>query len=153
MKVIIVGSGSATPDPERGNPSQAVIVDDEILLFDCGERTSVNLVKAGINPIDVDYLFFTHLHIDHTADYKYFIYTTWNCGRKKLLKVYGPGSTEVITGTKEMTEIILNEERKIMKMYNEKYVSPKVPVSNRPPLEYPMELKEIGEGRIFQGNK
>ncbi len=60
MKACILGSGSALPDPERGNPSQAIVVDDEIVLIDCGERTTVNLVTAGINPLDVDYFFFTH---------------------------------------------------------------------------------------------
>ena len=30
MRLAILGSGSAVPDPERGNPSQAVVVDDEV---------------------------------------------------------------------------------------------------------------------------
>ena len=69
------------PTPTRGNPSQAVIVDDTTLLFDCGERTTVNLVRAGINPLDVDALFFTHLHWDHISDFGYFAISSWNCGR------------------------------------------------------------------------
>ena len=63
MQAVILGSGSAVPDPVRGNPSQAVVVGETILLFDCGERTTVNLTGAGINPLNVDYLFFTHLHV------------------------------------------------------------------------------------------
>ena len=68
MKVVVVGSGSALPDPSRGNPSQAVVVDGEVLLFDCGERATVNLVRAGINPMNVDHVFLTHLHWDHMVD-------------------------------------------------------------------------------------
>ena len=56
MRLAILGSGSAVPDPERGNPSQAIIIDNTTLLFDCWERTTVNLIRAGINPLDVDVL-------------------------------------------------------------------------------------------------
>jgi ribonuclease Z len=93
MRVAILGSGSAVPDPERGNPSQAVLVDGEVLLFDCGERTTVNLVRAGINPLDVDYLFFTHLHWDHVSDFGYFAISTWACGRRRELPIFGPAGT------------------------------------------------------------
>jgi ribonuclease Z len=93
MRLAILGSGSAVPDPERGNPSQAVLVDGEILLFDCGERTTVNLVRAGINPLDLDYLFFTHLHWDHISDFGYLMVSTWNCGRRRNLPIVGPAGT------------------------------------------------------------
>jgi ribonuclease Z len=93
MQLAILGSGSALPDPERGNPSQAVLVDGEVLLFDCGERTTVNLVRAGINPLDVDALFFTHLHWDHISDFGYLMLSTWNCGRRRELPIYGPAGT------------------------------------------------------------
>ena len=96
MRLAILGSGSAVPDPVRGNPSQAVAVDDTVLLFDCGERTTVNLVRAGINPLDVDALFFTHLHWDHISDFGYFMISTWNCGRKRELPIFGPAGTEAM---------------------------------------------------------
>lgn len=101
MRAVILGSGSAVPDPVRGNPSQAVDVGGEVLLFDCGERTTVNLVRAGINPIDINHLFFTHLHWDHIVDYNYLLMTTWNCGKTSTLNVYGPA------GTQEMSDAFL----------------------------------------------
>jgi ribonuclease Z len=93
MQVAILGSGSATPDPARGNPSQAVTVDGEVLLFDCGERTTVNLIHAGINPLDVTRLFFTHLDYDHICDFGYLMMSSWNCGRRRPLEIYGPPGT------------------------------------------------------------
>ena len=93
LQLVILGSGSAVPDPERGNPSQAVVVDDQVLLFDCGERTTVNLTRSGINPLDVDRLFFTHLHWDHISDFGYFMISTWNCGRRRQLPIVGPAGT------------------------------------------------------------
>ncbi len=45
MHVVITGSGSALPDPERGNASAAVVVDGAVLQFDCGRRTMDNLCE------------------------------------------------------------------------------------------------------------
>src|SRR5205823_5425008 len=61
--------------------------------FDCGERTSVNLVRAGISPLDVDALFFTHLHWDHISDFGYFAMSSWNCGRSREWPIFGPAGT------------------------------------------------------------
>ena len=77
------------------------MIDGEVLLIDCGERATVNLTKADINPIEVDHLFITHLHWDHFADYNYFLMTTWNCGKENTLHVYGP------PGTREMHDSML----------------------------------------------
>jgi ribonuclease Z len=99
MQVIVLGSGSAVPDPLRGNPSIAVIVDGEPLLLDCGERATVNLVRAGINPLDVNNVLFTHLHWDHIADFNYFLMTVWNCGKPEVVRVFGPrGTQEMVDG-------------------------------------------------------
>ena len=81
------------PDPERGNASAAVVVDGTILQFDCGRRTMDNLMLAGVNPVKVDYIIFTHLHFDHIATYDYFIYSSWIIGRQKPFKVIGPPGT------------------------------------------------------------
>ena len=148
MKVALLGSGSATPDPKRGNPSQAVIVNDEILLFDCGERTSVNLIRANINPLNIGYLFFTHLHWDHISDYGYFIITNWNCGRRKILEVYGP------KGTKNMSDMTIYGAHKVdvefLKMYRKRLPHN---ATNRPEPEVPVIVKEIGEGTIISNEK
>lgn len=93
LRLALLGTGSALPDPARGNPSQAIRVGGETLLFDCGERTTVNLVRAGINPLDVDRLLFTHLHWDHVADFGYFMVSTWSCGRHRELPIVGPAGT------------------------------------------------------------
>ena len=74
----------------------------QTLLFDCGERTTVNLVRAGINPLDLDFLFFTHLHWDHISDFGYLMLSTWNCGRRRELPIVGPA------GTAAMVESCIN---------------------------------------------
>lgn len=141
MTLAILGSGSAVPDPERGNPSQAVVVDGATLLFDCGERTTVNLVRAGINPLDVDALFFTHLHWDHISDFGYFALSSWNCGRRRELPVFGP------PGTAAMVEASLFGVHRADVEFLRGYVRELPPhVVERPSDEPPFAVEEIDVG-------
>ncbi|MFN4099151.1 MAG: MBL fold metallo-hydrolase [Pararhodobacter sp.] len=94
MHVVITGSGSALCDPERGGASAAVLVDGQVLQFDCGRLVMENLMRTGINPVDVDALFLTHLHFDHIASFGYFILSNWVAGRQAVLPVRGPAGTE-----------------------------------------------------------
>jgi ribonuclease Z len=141
MTLAILGSGSAVPDPERGNPSQAVVVDGTTLLFDCGERTTVNLVRAGINPLDVDALFFTHLHWDHISDFGYFALSSWNCGRRRELPIFGP------PGTAAMVDASIHGVHKADVEFLRGYVRA-LPdhVADRPSEEPPFVVHEIDVG-------
>jgi len=141
MTLAILGSGSAVPDPERGNPSQAVVVDGTTLLFDCGERTTVNLVRAGINPLDVDMLFFTHLHWDHISDFGYFALSSWNCGRRTELPIFGP------TGTAAMVDASLYGVHRADVEFLRGYVRAlPAHVVERPSEEPPFVVHEIDVG-------
>jgi ribonuclease Z len=144
MKVALLGTGSAIPDPDRGNPSQAVIVDDQILLFDCGERTTVNLIKVGINPNEVEHLFFTHLHWDHIADYGYLVISSWNCGRIKTLNVYGP------QGTRNMSDSTIFGTHRVDVEFVEKFLKT-LPdsIQQRPIAQVPVTVREISEGVVL----
>jgi ribonuclease Z len=104
LYAIVTGSGAALPDPWRGNANAAVVVDGHLIQFDCGRGTMDGLLRVGINPLDVDYLFFTHLHFDHIATYGYFVISSWIGGRQTPLEVYGP------IGTKSMTEHMLRAQ-------------------------------------------
>ncbi len=145
MRLAILGSGSAVPDPVRGNPSQAVVVDDEVILIDCGERTTVNLVRAGLNPLDVDHLLFTHLHWDHISDFGYFLMSTWNCGRRKELSIYGPA------GTAAMVEASVHGVHRADVEFVRAYVEALPPhVLDRPSPEPPYRTAELDVGAVLE---
>jgi ribonuclease Z len=144
MRVVIVGSGSAVPDPIRGNPSIAVVVDGEVLLFDCGERATVNLVRAGINPIDVDRVFFTHLHWDHIADFNYLLMTVWNCGKDDTLHVYGP------LGTREMTAGFLAAHHVDVEFVRVFVASLPAHITERPKPEPALEHHDLQVGVVHE---
>ncbi len=148
MKAVIVGSGSAVPDPDRGNPSQAVIVDDEILLFDCGERTTINLIKAGINPNNVKHLFLTHLHWDHMSEFGYLVMSTWNCGRRHTLKVYGPNGTEAMAASS------IYGTHKADFDFVRAYIKKLPPhITNKPSNDPAVETQDIDVGFVLETDK
>jgi ribonuclease Z len=68
-------------------------------MFDCGPAATHKLIKAGLSPTQIDYLFFTHHHFDHDADYACFVLTRWChiADEKRQLHVWGPPPTEWIT--------------------------------------------------------
>jgi ribonuclease BN (tRNA processing enzyme) len=95
----ILGSGIPTPTRSRFGSSHVVNFQDDFLMFDCGPATTYKLVKVGLLPTQINYLFFTHHHSDHNSDYPCFLLCRWDqsISREKQLKVYGPPPTERIT--------------------------------------------------------
>jgi ribonuclease BN (tRNA processing enzyme) len=94
MRVIIIGSGASWPDAERSSPSQLIEVGGkEPLLFDCGPGTGMNLMKAGISPATVNWVFLTHLHMDHCVEFPSILFAGYLAGRKQEVRVFGPTGT------------------------------------------------------------
>ena len=69
VKIHIVGSGTPTPTPTRFGTCYVLQIGDEFLMFDCGPAATHKLVKLGISPTQVEYLFFTHHHFDHNSEH------------------------------------------------------------------------------------
>ncbi|MCU0584617.1 MAG: MBL fold metallo-hydrolase [Desulfobacterales bacterium] len=68
LKVTILGSGTCVPSLTRSACSVLIEAGGRKWLFDCGPGTLRRLLEAGVQIFDVDYLCFSHLHPDHTAD-------------------------------------------------------------------------------------
>jgi ribonuclease Z len=101
MRLIMTGTGTPHPCLERAGPSQFVEVGGDMLLFDCGEGTLRQLMRAGVPAQDVSTFFLTHLHQDHMVDLGGFIFGTWFLSRRgsfgnkrQPLEVYGPAGAE-----------------------------------------------------------
>ena len=111
-KVVLLGTGTPIPDPDRSGPATAIVVGDSAYLVDFGpgviRRAQSAVIDRGISALEPGNLkvaFVTHLHSDHTAGYSDLIFTGWTSGRSTPLEVYGP------TGLQSMTEHILEAYR------------------------------------------
>jgi ribonuclease BN (tRNA processing enzyme) len=76
MKLIILGSGTSVPHPQRASPSIALFIDDQFLLLDIGPGTLRQLANAGLSFEDINYICISHFHPDHTADLIHFFFAT-----------------------------------------------------------------------------
>ncbi len=101
-KIVMLGTGTPFPNPERSGPATAIVVGDRAYLVDFGpgvvRRAAAAAAKGypAITPANIKVAFVTHLHSDHTAGYPDLMLTPWMYGRKEL-DVYGPQGTEEMT--------------------------------------------------------
>jgi Metal-dependent hydrolases of the beta-lactamase superfamily III len=93
-RLILLGTGGGPLIREkRSQPSSLLIVEGKLYLIDAGVGTVERLVKAGFQPEDIDSVFLTHQHMDHTgglADVMQFRSLTPSA---KPFRVYGPPGT------------------------------------------------------------
>ena len=110
-QIVLLGTGTPSPDPERSGPATAVVVNSTPYLIDFGPGVVRRIAAAsqqgvkGLTVVNVRVAFLTHLHSDHTIGYADLILTPWAVGRSQPLEVYGP------KGLKHMTDHILEAYR------------------------------------------
>lgn len=92
MKLTILGSGTCIPHNQRGSSGYLVETSKSKILLDCGAGTTWKLEKIGVNYLEIDHIFFSHLHPDHTGDLVPFLFATKysrNKTREKPLFIWG----------------------------------------------------------------
>ena len=78
MDVVLLGTGSPVPDPNRAGPATLVKVGDfEHLLVDAGRGCIMRMAGAGSLPPMLSGVLITHLHSDHLTDLNDVITTHW----------------------------------------------------------------------------
>ncbi len=118
-QIVLLGTGTPLPDPERSGPCTAIVVNGTAYLVDFGTgvvRQAAAARKKGMQGLDAVNLnigFVTHLHSDHTLGFPDIILTPWVMGRTQPLEVYGP------QGTRDMAEHILKAYEADIKMRTE----------------------------------
>jgi ribonuclease Z len=89
MHLVFLGTSSATPTPERGLSSIALVRGAELLLFDAGEGMQRNFIKAGLGMNRKMKIFISHLHADHCVGLLGLLQTMALQGRDQRVDVYG----------------------------------------------------------------
>ncbi len=90
LRVTFLGTGGSLPTPER-NPSAIMINrEGELMLFDCGEGTQQQMMRAKTGMKALSSIFITHFHADHILGIPGLIQTMSFHGRTEPLKIYGP---------------------------------------------------------------
>ena len=145
-KLLVLGSGTPNPDPDRSGSAYAVVVNGKSYLVDFGpvvvtRASSFSPSWGGdfesMEIKNLEYAFLTHLHSDHSAGLADLILTPWVLERENSLKLFGPEGLE-------------NMATKITEAYLED-IDYRINGSQPSNLNgYKTEIKEISEGLIFQ---
>lgn len=67
-KLTILGTGTFFVDKNRSASAYLLEIDNKKILIDCGSGTLIRLSQIGVKPQDIDFVFITHFHADHTSD-------------------------------------------------------------------------------------
>ena len=99
FRIIFLGTGGSLPTRNR-NPSAVMVNRErELILFDCGEGTQQQMMRAKTGMMSLSSIFVSHFHADHFLGIPGLIQTMSFMGRKEPLMIYGP------EGTREFTEL------------------------------------------------
>lgn len=103
-RVVLLGTGTPNAEPDRGGPAVAIVVNGAAYLVDCGPgvvRRAEAARRAGVPELAMQNLqrvFLTHLHHDHTTGLPDLLFTPWTLGRTAPLAVVGPPGTAAMVG-------------------------------------------------------
>lgn len=92
-ELIVLGSSSAAPTPQRFPPAYALFVTGKLFLLDCGAPVSTLLYQYGFDPTEVHAVFLSHWHMDHVANLGLLLTQNHQYNRSEPLRIYGPRGT------------------------------------------------------------
>ncbi len=102
LHVLLCGSGSPLPSPERAQACVVVFAGGRGYLFDIGTGGAENLALWRVETARIEHVFLTHFHSDHFGDLGEVNLAGWVAGRPGSLHVHGPeGVTRIVEGTNE----------------------------------------------------
>jgi len=96
--ITFLGTGTTIPTIQRNHPAIHISYHSKnvySILFDCGEATQIQLQKANINFMSLDYIFITHWHADHFIGVFGLLTSMGFETRKREIKIFGPKASEI----------------------------------------------------------
>ena len=111
VQVQVLGSGRPEMEDKRASSSYLVWRDGRPrLLIDSGGGSALRFGQAGAHVAQLDAVLFTHLHIDHSADFPALIKSSYFEERKVPLPVYGPPGSESFPSTTEFVTGLFDDK-------------------------------------------
>ena len=137
MKLTLLGTGMPWPNPLRAGPSQHFQLAETSALVDCGNGAARRMVEAGID-YNVDYVFITHMHSDHTIDLAHLLISGWIQYRKKPWRIVGPKNTQEF-----VTRILhaFEEDIRLRRLHDRVGAEVMTPI-----------VQEVGHGDVVEGD-
>lgn len=93
QRLVILGAGTALPDRDRDNTFLVWDSPAGGMLIDCAGRAYQQLLRAGVNPLNLRGMLLTHNHPDHIYGVPALLFHLWLAGYQGTFDVYANAST------------------------------------------------------------
>jgi len=122
------------------SPSANLLVYDNVpYVIDTGYGVSAKLVESKFRLAQLRYIFITHHHSDHNAEFGLLCYNAWAMGLKTPVEAYGPaGMKQLAQGFWEAYQFDIET---------------RIADEGRPDLRKLVKVNEYSEGEILQTDK
>lgn len=98
LRVILAGTSSPLPDPNRAKSCVAVIAGGRAYVVDTGPESWKTFALMNFPGARIAAILLTHFHSDHIGDLGEFRMQTWVGGRRQPLAVFGPDGVAQVVG-------------------------------------------------------
>lgn len=98
MNLIVLGSGTAIPHPQRSSSGYWLETENSSVLLDCSASVVHRMAQENLDWANLDAIWVSHLHFDHIGGIAPFLFGTKNAPetqeRIKPLKIFGAKGLE-----------------------------------------------------------
>lgn len=107
MKIVFLGVGGGMPSQLRALPAVALKLNGQILLWDCGEGTQMQLQRTRFSLQRITEIYISHLHGDHVLGLPGLLSSMALLRREKSLAIFGPpGIKAFVESTLTLTHVL-----------------------------------------------
>lgn len=97
LHVVLCGTGSPMPDPDRAQACHLVYAGEHVFVVDAGLGGWNRIAAFGLPVGNLSGVLLTHFHSDHISGLPDIALNSWASGRREALAVYGPPGVETVT--------------------------------------------------------
>jgi ribonuclease BN (tRNA processing enzyme) len=120
LAVQVLGSGGPELQDKRASSSYLVWEDGQAkALIDAGGGSALRFGESGAQMSQLDVIFFSHFHVDHSGDFSALIKSSWFEERKNPLPIYGPPGNDFMPSTREFVSDYFGDKHGVYRYLSE----------------------------------
>jgi len=106
----VLGSGGPEFDKDRASTSYLIRRRGEaFILIDSGSGSKIRFAQSGADFNEVRIMLYSHMHVDHSADFPAFIKSAFFSDRTKDLTIYGPSGNNIASSIGDFVRAMIGD--------------------------------------------